>query len=745
MPISIPRLRTWFALLAVATVVVVAGFYFYAQIRLRRAVKQVPQKLGINIQQSTEGFSLSKSEGGRTLFTIKASKAVQYKEGGKASLQDVNIVVYGKDSNRFDQIYGSGFEYDPQNGTVAANGEVHIDLEANAEGPGQPDQQTPKELKNPIHLKTSGLVFNQKTGIAQTKDVIEFRVPQAAGSAQGATYDSKANVLTLKSNVKITTPGERASTITAASGTISKEPREMVLQRVRVEQGPRLVEASTVRVAFRPDNSVEDMVATGEVRYRETGANAMSVSAPRADVRVAQKNLVQGAVFSGGVKIEGTGDNAINGAMGKLALDFGAHNKLSHVRASENVRLQQAASKKQKDSFEIASEALDLNVENNRMNTAETSGAAKVTLVPANSKSGEQTVVTAGKFRADFDERGRLKLMRGEPNARVVSSVPGQPDKVTTSRTLAVQFAPGGGVLAIAQEGDFEYHEATTSGARAAFAEKARYNPVDEMLALSGSPRVVEGGMTITAQSMRINRRTGDAFAEGDVKTSYSELKPEPNGALLATAEPVHVTSRGMSAQRQSGVARFTGGARLWQGANIIEAPAIEFDRTQRAIVAQGTADKPVSCVLVQADKSGKTTPVLVTAAKLTYTDLQRRARFSGGVLAKGADLTISANTTDILLNPTGTRVASGPSQLNQIISDGNIVIQQPNRRATGQKLVYTAQDGRFVLTGGPPMVADAEHGTIRGDSLTFYSRDDRVVVESTNSSRTVTRTRVSR
>ena len=55
---------------------------------------------------------------------------------------------------------------------------------------------------------------------------------------------------------------------------------------------------------------------------------------------------------------------------------------------------------------------------------------------------------------------------------------------------------------------------------------------------------------------------------------------------------------------------------------------------------------------------------------------------------------------------------------------------RQPNRRATGEKLVYTAADDKFVLTGGPPSIFDAEHGKITGDSLTFYRRDDRVLVE---------------
>ena len=85
MPISIPRLRVWFAMLAIAVVAVVAGFYFYARIQNRSFLKQLPQKLGVDIQQSSQGFSLSKSQGGRTLFTIRAANAVQYTGGGRPS------------------------------------------------------------------------------------------------------------------------------------------------------------------------------------------------------------------------------------------------------------------------------------------------------------------------------------------------------------------------------------------------------------------------------------------------------------------------------------------------------------------------------------------------------------------------------------------------------------------------------------------------------------------------------------
>ena len=47
-----------------------------------------------------------------------------------------------------------------------------------------------------------------------------------------------------------------------------------------------------------------------------------------------------------------------------------------------------------------------------------------------------------------------------------------------------------------------------------AWANLARYTPADQMLALTGNPRVVNGGMQTTANTIRINRATGDALAK---------------------------------------------------------------------------------------------------------------------------------------------------------------------------------------------------------------------------------------
>jgi lipopolysaccharide export system protein LptA len=128
---------------------------------------------------------------------------------------------------------------------------------------------------------------------------------------------------------------------------------------------------------------------------------------------------------------------------------------------------------------------------------------------------------------------------------------------------LDVAFLPEGGVRSITQTGNVAY----VDGTQKAWAQRGEYTTADQMLVLTGSPRVVDGGMTTTAQTIRMNRATGDAFAEGNVKSTYSDLKAQPDGAMLASSDPIHVTSRSMTAHRSSAIAVYTGDARLWQDA----------------------------------------------------------------------------------------------------------------------------------------------------------------------------------
>src|SRR3984893_11128543 len=112
MPLKGYRLRRMLAATAVLLTLVVMGMYFYARRRATDVLKQVPGKIGYDIKQTASGFQFSKSDGKRTLFTIQASDIKQFKLNGNAELHNVSIILYGRDSSRFDQIYGDAFTYD---------------------------------------------------------------------------------------------------------------------------------------------------------------------------------------------------------------------------------------------------------------------------------------------------------------------------------------------------------------------------------------------------------------------------------------------------------------------------------------------------------------------------------------------------------------------------------------------------------------------------------------------------------
>jgi lipopolysaccharide export system protein LptA len=433
-------------------------------------------------------------------------------------------------------------------------------------------------------------------------------------------------------------------------------------------------------------------------------------------------------------------------------------NLLTKIHAEDHVVLSQHQSRTNPaasaQDLDLTASGIDFLMANqqNHLERAETSGAAQIVIRPS-AAAVAQTVVTAAKFDAHFDDSGQLTSVHGAPEARIVSKNPGQPDRVSTSRIVDAVFQPGIGIETVMQQGNVAY----VDGERKAWGDHARYTPNDQLLILTGAPRVVDGGMTTTADSMRLNRATGDAFAEGNVKTTYSDLKAQPDGALLSSSSPIHVTARSMSVHGSSAIALYTGDARLWQDANIVEAQSIQFDRDRRSMIALGSdTSRIVSTVLVQAEpaqtensKEKSPLPVLVaiTSTRLTYADSERRAHFEGEVVAKSTDTTIAARKMDAFLEARGVtnQPLSSAGKLEKIVAFEQVVITQPERHANGEQLVYTAADDKFVLTGGPPSIFDAERGKITGASLTFFRHDDRVLVESNNSSPTVTQTRVAR
>jgi lipopolysaccharide export system protein LptA len=852
MPAAISRLRYWFAAAALLTVGVVTVFYLAARMH-SGAVTELPKQIPTGVQRSTQTFMLSKSDGGHTLFTVRAEHATEYDSGSRAELKNVNIVVYGRQANRFDQIHGSDFVYDPRSGDVFAKGTVYIDLQGEGAGESHPDQEPPAELKNPIHLVTSSLAFSQKSGDANTNEKVFFQLTDASGWAVGAHYHAKRNELLLDHDVHIDIAAPNPASISGDRGYITKVPRTAVLYGAHVTRENSTLDAPQLTLFLRPDDTIERIAGTGGIESEVSGATTVRLHAPQGMFHLAgSNNQLQWGDLQGGVSFEGSGASTLSGSADTAHLQFGDNSQLEKIHAEGHARMLQApqavasqavaralspagptsgpeeqqvgpaqhgapqpaagggratgesqgaanvpssrvsglrpGSNLRFQTIELNADAVDMWLEGgNQLRRAETSGFAQITvtpqhspetsasasrsqprgLAPAATSSGsrtrpqiERTVITAAKFYGTF-QNNRIASLLGVPDARVVSHTAGEPDQVSTSRSLEATFLPSGEISQVFLRDDVRYLEHLPNGTdRAGWAQTAVYRPATDTLVMQGEPRVVEGGMTTTALLVRIEHATGQAMAQGDVKTTYNDVKPQAGGALLASGDPIHVTAHTMNASRATGVARYSGDARLWQGANVVAAPIIDFDRDRRTIVAQSAGGQVparahdaaegaerVATILTQM-RAGQQSPIHVFSSRLTYADGRRLARFEGGVVAHGADGTLTANQADVYFIPASSAssavsvLPSHSSQMERMVATGDVLLQQPNRQGTAQRLVYTAADDSYVLTGGRPTVFDAEHGTVTGDSLTFYNGDDRVLVEGGEHSRSITHTR---
>jgi lipopolysaccharide export system protein LptA len=125
-------------------------------------------------------------------------------------------------------------------------------------------------------------------------------------------------------------------------------------------------------------------------------------------------------------------------------------------------------------------------------------------------------------------------------------------------------------------------------------------------------------------------------------------------------------------------------------------------------------------------------------------------------VMAQTATGTVRSNAMDIYFTSGTPKAAPGRSsapadvsgsQVSKIVARGDVRLEQPGRKGTGEELTYTAADAKFVLTGTsatPPRLSDQVRGTVTGTALIFNDRDDSVVV-SGGASKAVTQTHVAK
>jgi lipopolysaccharide export system protein LptA len=367
------------------------------------------------------------------------------------------------------------------------------------------------------------------------------------------------------------------------------------------------------------------------------------------------------------------------------------------------------------------------------LQSADATDNAVMTIVPVRAEAkADRKTMRAPVMRALFFEEGsRLKTFEASGGVRVDIEPmikDERPPRITTSQRLTADFSPDSqDVDRLVQEGDFKFNEAD----RNAKAERAMYDGASEVLHLRGGrPEAWDSKGRTRADEIDYDRQKEETHSRGDVRTTYYSRETTNDSTPFKNSKsPIFVTAERADASNKARVAVFIGNARGWQDDNFIKADRIELHEEEKRMVGVGNVESALYSVKRKsegegkADSKGEVVPGYASSDRMTYSDTERRVHYSGGVKARQGPDRIEAESIEVFL-------MKETNEVERLTAEHNVIIKQPGRRGSGDKLVYTSDDGKGVLEGKVARVEDDEKGITMGSQLTFYSRDDKVFVD---------------
>lgn len=490
-------------------------------------------------------------------------------------------------------------------------------------------------------------------------------------------------------------------------------------------------------VAFvAEDNRIERVEARGDAYLKAAGR--AEANAPDIDFHFAEGNQLERAVATGGARVHWLGDppdRVVTGERVELTMRPGAQGAELHQAVAEGRAVVTIAAPAQTpqapnpSARELTADRVEVKMHEGGQfaKKAIAEGNAVLLVTPVKAEPGaDRKKITAGRMEIHFHETANLaREFSAEGGVRVdfePLTKDGRALRTTTSRAARADFErESQDVARLEQSGEFKYVE----GERNATAERAVYTRADGLIALRGGrPNVWDAKARTQADEIDLRPSAAAHQGRGDVRTTY--YSPESTGNAVPfgnTKSPVFITaSRLDAAEADGGSAVYTGAARAWQDDNYAKADTIRLFNSDRRMEAEGSVETGLYRFARKGENGAtEVVPVFTTASKMRYSDAERTLHYEGGVVSRQAPSELRSDTQDLWLT------RGQDAQVDRMIAAGSVVMTEPGRTGTGDKLVYTASDQKVVLTGSSARVEDAQEGTSTGSELTYFVGGDRV------------------
>ncbi|MBX9604294.1 MAG: LPS export ABC transporter periplasmic protein LptC [Bryobacteraceae bacterium] len=736
------RRTRWLILTAITFLLIAVGSSYYARVeRLRREAPQPPPKLRQGIDAAAGDWVYRQNAGDKPVVEVRAREFEQIKEPNQFLLKGVQLRVFHKDGKQFDLITSAKADFDVAEGVLFSDGEVEIVMGVE-EGQPRGDRL--------VKIETSGVRLETKTQRASTDREAKFTFEQGSGKATGAAYDPATRELHLKAGVDLLWQGKdakaRVMRVQAAEA-IYKERESKVflntwskLERagLNLDGGPSVVTLLEGEIR-RAEVQTARGTQISDSRNVEYAGDQLDLDfAPGARVtKIAAVNHAKLVSLSPAARTTVTSD--------RMDLDFDASGResvltaaLARGHAVMESRPAPRAGAETPETKVLTSEVVQVKMRpgGESLDQVQTMTPGTLEFVP-NAAGQARRTLNGDRIWIQYAANNQIETFRSVNVTTRTERPPrpgvkANPPAMTQSKVFLAKFDPATSKLSeVEQSDDFRYEE----GDRRARSAKAILDQGKDVITLTGAARVWDSTGSTDADAIVLNQKDGGFQAAGNVA---STRQPEPakkkgsGTALLDEEQATQAKSDRMTASENNTKIRYEGKAILWQGANRLNADRIDIDRTRRVLEARGN----VISQFVEQSKETKPgskpagPPVLtvVRAREMDYSEETRLAHYRGGARLTRPDLTVSAREIRAFLNE-----KDKDSSLEKAYADGSVEILQVSpertRKGTSEHAQYFTADERVVLEGGDPTFADSVKGVTKGRQLTWFSRDDRLLV----------------
>lgn len=753
------RTSVFLALAAILITALVAATYWFRLARSKSHTASAPHvKLGYEALARKWSYKVDDPLTNRPTVIVDAESFEATHEPSTFELKGLSLRLFNKNAGKYTLVKADSALLDEGTGILKSTGPVKVVMSV----PEKTAVSDMPALAKYVHVETSGVIYETKTGKASTDQLATFFFPQGGGHATGAEYDPTLRVLHLKSAVSLdwigTGPPEnklhveandlvykefeqkiyltpwsklqrQTLTIQAQSSVVTLDDGRLhQIDSVKAEgidnRNGRLVNyaAENMTALFNEEGAIKEIIGDQNARLSSTQPGARTtVTGDRADLIFDIQSQVAG---------------------NKRVLDSMLHAVTADGHAVAESQPLPMPGILQADTRILRSQHILLSMRSGGQEVQEINAPSPANLEFKPNRPGlPHRTLDASSLRVLYGDNSYVqslvaanaKTRTDKPASATKDGKTPSPGFTWSDQMIATFRQDSNEVDVIDQSGHFRYQE----GERQASADRALLVQTANRITLRDKAKVLDETGSTTADTIVMDQSSGDMDATGHVRSTHLPDKQQKSGtSMLDTTQSMEAQADKMVSRDSNTKIKYDGRAVLWQGANRITADIIDIDRDQQSLHACGTVVSELVDNRVNGGDAPSQTPLFTTvrAPDLIYHDDTRLALYTGGVTLLRAKMVVNADQMRAILTPK-TDQNSGDSSLDHAIGDGHVKVLETvgdsrTRVGTGDHCEYYTKEDKVILSGESPQFVDSQKGITRGKQLTYFSGDDKLIVE---------------